>query len=109
MHLVCTLLKRVFVFNSWPLTFLIVSPVWERGKVRTSRRQRALAFCYEVEGGCTRVFNLVLFSGTGITGWDHTMEMSGRSTVPYLVRTLRVPFVVLILIGLETKGPLVTR
>ena len=32
------------------------------------------------------------------------MEMNGRSAVSYLVRTPRVPFFMLILIGLEAKG-----
>ena len=33
-----------------------------------------------------------------------TMEMNGRSTVSYLVCTPRVPFFVLISVGLEAKG-----
>ena len=33
-----------------------------------------------------------------------TMEMNGRSTVSYLVRTPRLPFFMLILIGLEAQG-----
>ena len=33
-----------------------------------------------------------------------TMEMNGRSTVSYLVRTPRVRFFMLILVGLEAKG-----
>ena len=40
---------------------------------------------------------------TGRPG-HHTMEMNGRSTVSYLVRTPRVPFFTLILIGLEREG-----
>ena len=32
------------------------------------------------------------------------MEMNGRSTVSYLMRAPRVPFFMLILIGLEAKG-----
>ena len=32
------------------------------------------------------------------------MEMNGRSTVSYLARTPRVPFFMLIFIGLEAKG-----
>ena len=39
---------------------------------------------------------------TGRPG-HHTMEMNGRSTVSYLVRTLRVPFFMLILIAPEAK------
>ena len=35
-----------------------------------------------------------------------TMEMNGRSTVSYLVRTPRVPFFMLIVIGLEAKNRL---
>ena len=42
---------------------------------------------------------------TGRPG-HRTMEMSGRSTVSYLVRTPRVPFFMLVLIGLEAKNPL---
>ena len=34
------------------------------------------------------------------------MEMNGRSTVSYLMRTPRVPFLMLILIGLEAKNSL---
>ena len=40
---------------------------------------------------------------TGRPG-HRTMEMNGRSTVSYLVRTPRVPFFMLVLIGLEAKG-----
>ena len=36
--------------------------------------------------------------------WNRTMEMDGRSTASYLVRTPRVRFSMLILIGLEAKG-----
>ena len=32
------------------------------------------------------------------------MELNGRSTMSYLVRTPRVPFFMLTLIGLEAKG-----
>ena len=47
-------------------------------------------------------------SGTGMTGrpGHRTMEMNGRSTVSYLVRTPRVPFFMLIVIGLEAKNRL---
>ena len=50
----------------------------------------------------------LLFSGTGMTGrpGHRTMEVNGRSTVSYLVRTPRVPFFMLILIGLEAKNRL---
>ena len=40
---------------------------------------------------------------TGRPG-DGTMGMNGRSTVSYLVRTPRVPWFVLISVGLEAKG-----
>ena len=40
---------------------------------------------------------------TGRPG-HHTMDMNGKSTVSYLVRTPRVPFFMLILIGLEAKN-----
>ena len=40
---------------------------------------------------------------TGRSG-DRTMEMSGRSSVSYLVRTPCVPLLMLVLIGLEAKG-----
>ena len=40
---------------------------------------------------------------TGRPG-DRTMEMSGGSTALYLARTSRVPFFMLIFIGLEAKG-----
>ena len=45
-------------------------------------------------------------SGTGMTGrpGHRTTEMNGKSTVSYLVRTPRVPFFMLILIGLEAKN-----
>ena len=42
-------------------------------------------------------------SGTGMTG-HRTMEMIGRSTASYLVRTPRVPFFMLVVIGLEGRG-----
>ena len=42
-------------------------------------------------------------SQTGRPG-DHTMEMDGGSTVPYLARTPRFPLFMLVLIGLEAKG-----
>ena len=42
---------------------------------------------------------------TGRPG-HRTMEVNGRSTVSYLVRTPRVPFFMLILIGLEAKNRL---
>ena len=47
-----------------------------------------------------------MISGTGMTGrpGHRTMEMNGRSTVSYLVRTPLAPFFMLILIGLEAKG-----
>ena len=34
----------------------------------------------------------------------HTIEIDGRSTVSYLVRTPRVPFFMLVLIGLEAEN-----
>ena len=40
---------------------------------------------------------------TGRPGY-RTMEMNGKSTVSYLVRTPRIPFFMLILIGLEAKN-----
>ena len=40
---------------------------------------------------------------TGRPG-QRTMEMNGRRTVSYLVRTPRIPLFMLILIGLEAKG-----
>ena len=40
---------------------------------------------------------------TGRPGY-RTMEMNGRTAVLYLVRTPRVPFLMLILIGLEATG-----
>ena len=40
---------------------------------------------------------------TGRPG-DRTMEMNGKGTVSYLVRTPRKPFFTLILIGLEAKN-----
>ena len=40
---------------------------------------------------------------TGRPG-HRTMEMDGRSTVSYLVRTPRVPVFMLIVLGLEAKG-----
>ena len=48
----------------------------------------------------------VLFSGTSMIGrpGHHKMEMNGRSTVSYLVRTRCVPFFMLLLVGLEAKG-----
>ena len=45
---------------------------------------------------------------TGRPG-HHAMEMTGRSTVSHLVRTPRVPFFMLMLIGLEAKGLLASR
>ena len=43
-------------------------------------------------------------SGMGMTGRPGHMEMNGRSTVSYLVRTPRMPFFMLILAGLEAIG-----
>ena len=49
------------------------------------------------------------FSGGDMTGrpGHRTMEMNGKSTVSYLMRTPRVPFFMLILVGLEAKNLLV--
>ena len=38
------------------------------------------------------------------TPGHRTMEMNGKSTVSYLVRTPRVPFLMLILLGLKAKN-----
>ena len=61
-----------------------------------------------VENGDARSEMEREYSGTGMTGrpGHRAMEMNGRSAVSYLVRTPRVPFFVLILIGLEVNGGL---
>ena len=50
----------------------------------------------------------LFYRGPGMTGRPgyRTMEMNGRSTVSYLVRTPRVPFFMHYFIGLEAKGRL---